>query len=196
MHGVPGTRKDGGRAIDLDAGLARVMGDRAMYLRVLGRFQAEYRDSAPRLRAALLQGDRTLVQRIIHTLKGASAMIEARRLRQFALDIELALRAQGSANAVMVDALEAELARVLAELDAALGGAGTPAPSVPAATGDLAALRAMLDLGNGDAPALVGAQRPALLAALGPERLRALDTAIAGFDFERALAVIDGTIAA
>ncbi|WP_020654416.1 Hpt domain-containing protein [Massilia niastensis] len=193
MHNAPDGRKDRGQAIDLDAGLERVMGDRAMYLRVLARFQADYRDSAQRLRAALLQDDPKLVQRIIHTLKGAAAMIEARRLRRLSHDIELALRAQAGADAAMVDALEAELARVLEALDAALAGAVLPASAMPAVTGDLATLRAMLDLGNGDAPALFATQRPALLATLGTERLRALDSAIGEFDFERALAVMDGT---
>ena len=37
------------QAIDLAAGLDRVMGDHAMHLRVLGRFRADYRDTVARL---------------------------------------------------------------------------------------------------------------------------------------------------
>ncbi|MBQ5948764.1 Hpt domain-containing protein [Massilia sp. ST3] len=170
------------------------MGDRAMHLRVLGRFRTDYRDTILRLRQALLAGDAVLAQRITHTLKGAAAMIEARRLRQLALDTELAVRAQGNADAVLTGELEAELARVLAEVDAVLaappaaaGAHGTGAAS----SGELASLRAMLDIGDGAVPALLEARRGAFLAALGAERMRRLDAAVSSFDFERALAVLE-----
>ncbi|MEH6436813.1 Hpt domain-containing protein [Massilia sp. DD77] len=182
------------QALDLAAGLERVMGDRAMHLRVLGRFRTDYRDTIPRLRQALLAGDTVLAQRITHTLKGAAAMIEARRLRQLALDTEHAVRAQGGAGAVPTGELEAELARVLAEVDAALAAphAATGLHGGGAASnGELASLRAMLDLGDGAAPALLEARRGAFLATLGAERMRRLDAAVSSFDFEQALAVLE-----
>lgn len=193
MRETTGSIDNGHQAIDLAAGLDRVMGDRAMYLRVLGRFRADYHDVARRLRAALAQDDGVLVQRIIHTLKGAAAMIEARLLRQLSLDVELVLREGAPVQQGMVDRLEQELARVLAELDAILAAPVAALAAAPASLETVAHLRAMLDIGDGRAPDAIEAQRASLLAALGPERMQALDAAVRVFDFERAVAVLDGS---
>ena len=182
-------------ALDLAAALERVMGDRDLLQRVLTRFAADYRDVAARLRAALAAHDTELAQRIAHTLKGASGMIDAGLLRQRALDLELALKAgagDGAQVAGLVNALDAELARVLQEVDAMLAGPhAVPLTAAPVAELDLTRLRAMLDIGDGRASDLVQQWRPGLLAALGPERMRTFDTAISRFDFERALALLE-----
>lgn len=176
--------------IDIAAGLERVMGDHDMYLRVLGRFGVDYRDLTARLHAALDAGDAVLAQRIAHTLKGAAGMIEANRLRALALEVELALKAGSHLSMALIDELDAELARVLAEVDGVLA---TPAPAAPEAdvATDLDALRAMLDIGDGEAPALLQRMRPRLMAELGGKRVAALEAAVRRFDFERALALLD-----
>jgi HPt (histidine-containing phosphotransfer) domain-containing protein len=187
-------------AIDFAAGLERVMDDRALFLRVLGRFAGDYRDLAARLHAALDAGDAVLAHRIAHTLKGAAGMIEANRLRQLALEVELALKAGGAAPLALIAALDQELARVLAEVDTLLAAPETPAPtptptptlaSSPAARDDLARLRDMLDLGDGRAPDLAAQLRPLLLASMGSEKVAAFDAALRRFDFENALALLE-----
>lgn len=181
--------------IDLAAGLERVMGDRELFLRVLGRFAGDYRDLATRLHAALDAQDAVLAQRIAHTLKGAAGMIEAARLRELALEVELALKAGGAAPLVLIARLDAELARVLAEVETLLATpetADAPAsPADPHAAHDLAQLRAMLDVGDGRAPELVGQLRGQLLASMGSEGMAAFEAALKRFDFERALALLD-----
>ncbi|MGF6271676.1 HPt (histidine-containing phosphotransfer) domain-containing protein [Massilia sp. UYP11] len=188
----------GAPAIDFAAGLERVMDDRALFLRVLGRFAGDYRDLAARLHAALNAGDAVLAHRIAHTLKGAAGMIEANRLRQLALEVELAMKAGGAAPpalaAALVAALDQELARVLAEVDALLAAPEMPAPasaSSPAARDDLARLRDMLDIGDGRAPDLAAQLRPHLLADMGCEKVAAFDAALRRFDFEGALALLE-----
>ncbi len=189
-------------AIDFAAGLARVMDDRALFLRVLGRFAGDYRDLAARLHAALDAGDAVLAHRIAHTLKGAAGMIEANRLRQLALEVELALKAGGAAPLALIAALDEELARVLAEVDALLAAPEMPVPAPasspanlsttsPAAREDLARLRDMLDLGDGRAPDLAAQLRPRLLASMGSEKVAAFDAALRRFDFENALALLE-----
>lgn len=185
-------------AIDFAAGLERVMDDRALFLRVLGRFAGDYRDLAARLHAALDAGDAELAHRIAHTLKGAAGMIEARRLRQLALDVELAMRAGHTAPLALIAALDEELARVLEEVDALLTTPETPAPAPapapaipPSARDDLARLRDMLDIGDGRAPDLAAQLRPRLLASMGSEKVAAFDAAIRRFDFENALALLE-----
>jgi len=188
----------GAPAIDFAAGLARVMDDRALFLRVLGRFAGDYRDLAARLHAALDAGDAVLAHRIAHTLKGAAGMIEANRLRQLALDVELALKAGGAAPLALIVALDEELARVLAQVDALLAAPETAAPASagspttsPAARDDLARLRDMLDIGDGRAPDLAAQLRPRLLAGMGSEKVAAFDAALRRFDFENALALLE-----
>lgn len=186
---------DTAAAIDLAAGLDRVMGDRAMFLRVLARFASDYRDLIARLQAAIDAGDVVLAQRIAHTLKGAAGMIEALPLRRLALETELALKTDGVAPATLIAALDAELTRVLVEVDrlpeAPDAHALSAMPStLPVDARDLAQLRAMLDIGDGRAPELVALLRPRLLVTLGADRLAALETAVRRFDFEQALRLL------
>ena len=168
------------------------MGDRPMFLRVLGRFAGDYRDLTTRLHAALDAGDAVLAQRIAHTLKGAAGMIEAIHLRRLALEVELALKADAATPRPLIDALDAELAQVLVEVDALL-----VAPEAPALAGspvdarDLARLRGMLDIGDGRAPELLALLQPRLLATLGSTRMAALEMAVKRFDFEHALLLLE-----
>ena len=180
-------------AIDFAAALERVMGDRDLLVRVLARFAGDYRDVAPRLHAALAAHDIALAQRIAHTLKGAAGMIDAGALRQRALELELALRDGPKASpAALVDALDAELARVLKEVEAlSAAPQDTTSAAAPITTQQLMQLRAMLDIGDGRAPDLVRQWHANLLAVLGPEHMRTLGRAIGRFDFEHALALLD-----
>lgn len=181
------------RALDYAAGLDRMMGDEAMYLRVLIRFRSDYADTAARLRAALAAGDATLAHRIAHTLKGAAAMVEARGLRALALEVEQLLKAGAPADALLLERLDAELARVIGEVALLLA----PAASIPAASeaalpeADLANLRSLLDLGDSGAQDLMAEKRAGLRARLGAARMAELESAVAAFDYERALSVLD-----
>lgn len=195
MTGAPSG--DTAAAIDLAAGLDRVMGDRAMFLRVLARFASDYRDLIARLQAAIDAGDAVLAQRIAHTLKGAAGMIEALPLRRLALEAELALKTDGAAPATLIAALDVALLRVLGEVDALLVEAPDAAalPAVPSTlpvdARDLARLRAMLDVGDGRAPELVALLRPRLLVTLGADHMAALETAVRRFDYEHALLLLE-----
>jgi len=193
---VSGAASDTAAGIDLAAGLERVMGDHDLFLRVLGRFATDYRDLTARLHAALDAQDAVLAQRIAHTLKGAAGMIEAVRLRDLALEVELALKSGGAPPLVAIARLDAELARVLAHVDTLLAARRTPeAPSAPAeveGAQDLARLREMLDTGDGRAPELAGRLRPRLAGHLGDDAMADFEAALRRYDFERALALIDG----
>jgi HPt (histidine-containing phosphotransfer) domain-containing protein len=189
---APGAAPDAA-CIDCAAGLERVIGDRAMYLRVLARFRSEYRDMAMRLRAALAAGELPLAQRIAHTLKGAAAMIEARELRRLGADVEHQLRSGAPIDTQLVDRLEAELARVLAQLDVLVEPAAPDAPAEAAGTlgaPEIARLAGMLDTGDSAAQVLIEDQGEALRTLLGAPRMTQLQAAVACFDFEEALRVL------
>lgn len=181
------------RALDVAAGLDRMMDDEAMYLRVLTRFRSDYANNVARLRAAMAAGDATLAHRIAHTLKGAAAMIEARGLRVLALEVEQQLRAGAPADALLVGQLEAELGRVMEDVALLLApGADMPASGEALLLdADLAHLRSLLDLGDSGAQDLMAGKRAGLRARLGAARMAELESAVAAFDYERALSLLD-----
>jgi HPt (histidine-containing phosphotransfer) domain-containing protein len=183
-------------AVDRANGIARLMGDGALFARVLARFRKEYRHAADGIRAALAAGDVQLAQRMAHTLKGAAGMIEAVPLREEANSLELALRHGAGDPAWRLARLERALERVLHELDVAEGGA--PAQSMAhALEGGQATdkvterLRTLLEDGNGDAVDLVHKAAAGLTGELGDECYRQIAAAIDVFDFEAALALLN-----
>ena len=177
--------------LDIEAGVERLMGNRAIYLRALARFRNDYRHAASAIRGALDAGDGARARRLAHTLKGAAGMIEAPALHAAALALEHALREGTSRADAPLIRVDAALAAVLRELDAMVLLGEAP-PRMPAATGDnLARLRAMLDIGDGAAVELVAAAHSELSAHLGERGIEELSAAVADFDFERALAILD-----
>jgi HPt (histidine-containing phosphotransfer) domain-containing protein len=188
------------RAVNHADGVARLMGDAALFARVLARFRKEYRHAADRIRDALAAGDIQLALRLAHTLKGAAGMIEAVPLREEAQALEREL-SHGAADAGQrVARLEHALDRVLRELDAADGmpqaALASHAPAAqdqpPAAVGASvsAQLRTLLEDGNGDAVDLVQDAAATLTKELGEECYRRIAAAIEVFDFEGALALL------
>jgi two-component system sensor histidine kinase/response regulator len=178
-------------AIDYANGAARLMGDAALFARVLVRFRKEYGHASGAIRGALAAGDAELAQRLVHTLKGAAGMIEAVPLREAALALEQALR-QGGAPGPHLAPLEQALERVLGELAAeSVPQAPAPAMLLDGECGNaLARLRTLLADGNGDAVELVQDAAASLTRELGEERYRNVAAAIEVFDFVGALALL------
>jgi HPt (histidine-containing phosphotransfer) domain-containing protein len=179
--------------IDHAGGVARLMGDGALFARVLARFRKEYCEAAGGIRLALDGGDHALALRLAHTLKGAAGMIEARPLKNAAQALEQELRSGGDPHARLAS-LELALGQVLRELDAVCANPPPARPTAPApgpAQLDARArLCALLDEGNGDAVDLVRDAEAALRAELGDERYERLAAAIESFDFDGALAML------
>jgi HPt (histidine-containing phosphotransfer) domain-containing protein len=185
-------------AIDRINGVARLMGDAALFARVLARFRKEYRHVVDGIRSALDAGDVPLAQRLAHTLKGAAGMIEAVPLREEARALEQALRYGDGDHTSRLARLELALERVLHELDAAEGvdpaqpALKVRAPAQAPESGKLTAqLRALLEDGNGDAVDLVQEAAAGLTGELGEECYRQIAAAIDVFDFEGALALLN-----
>jgi HPt (histidine-containing phosphotransfer) domain-containing protein len=203
-------------AVNHAGGIARLMGDNALFARVLARFRNEYRQTATGIRTALGNGDTPLALRLVHTLKGAAGMIEAVPLRHAAHALEQILRhpdGSGGGNRggahdewQCLARLEQALDRVLLELDAAAAvvppapAAASSAARPAAAAGKAAAaslhgdsvrrLAALLDDGNGEAVDLVREAAGTLAAQLGEQRYRRLADTVEAFDFDGALALL------
>lgn len=185
-----------GAPLDLAGGIDRVMGDRGMFARILSRFRLDYGRAATAIRTALSNGDRPLAQRLTHTLKGASGLIEARPLHLQAAALENVLRAHVDHRSAM-DRLESELNRVLRELDKLLKESAPAAPNIaqqtqssPRRADTLEQLRQLLDVGDGAAVDLFGEARGQLTDVLGGVVMQELSGAMDAFDFERALRLL------
>lgn len=179
-------------AIDVQAGVERMMGNRDIYLRALAHFRNDYRHTAAALRTALDAGNADLARRLTHTLKGAAGMIEAGALYTAALALEAALRSGEQDVDPLFDRTAAALDGVLHELDRMPGLAEAPAAAaVSTGPGVRPRLRAMLDLGDGAAVELVAAARAELSAQLGEREYEGLCAAVTMFDYERALELLD-----
>jgi HPt (histidine-containing phosphotransfer) domain-containing protein len=183
-------------AVNHAGGIARLMGDGALFGRVLARFRNEYRQAAAGIRIAHDQDDTALALRLVHTLKGAAGMIEAVPLRRQADIVEGLLRGGAGDVYGSLARLQDELERVLRELDAlalTLPERRPAAPAQPPAEMDHAIvdrLMALLDEGNGDAVDLVREGAGTLAAQLGEGCYRQVADLVEGFDFDGALALL------
>jgi two-component system sensor histidine kinase/response regulator len=180
--------------LDIEAGVERLMGNRAIYQRALARFRNDYRNTAGEIGHALDAGDASESRRLAHTLKGAAGMIEAPALYAAALALEHALRDGAGGIDALLAQVDAALHALLRELDAmVLLAQETPPPApVPAPPGNsVALLRIMLDIGDGAAVDLVAAAQNELSAYLGKREFEELSAAVANFDYERALSLLD-----
>lgn len=179
--------------LDAADGIARVMGDRALYLRMLRRFRDDYQDGAARIRAAVDSGDTRLAHRMAHTLKGASGMISAHALHRLASALELELRSGAASRRAAIDALGAALADLLPAIALLLDAEVAHARPVPAPAALLPGralverLAALLASGDGAAVDLVEESGASLAASLGDAGFCAVVLAVNEFDFEGAL---------
>ncbi len=151
--------------LDTKDGLARVAGNRKLYLKLLRQFAEQQGPVLEQISAALAQGDATLAERLAHTLKGVAGNIGAKAAHAAAGALEKLIRDR--AASVEVDSAKAQIAAVLdplvAKLQSALSSSvqGGPAqsspPSLPvdpaqvrAVAGELTRLLAEFDPGAAD----------------------------------------------
>jgi len=105
--------------IDIQAGLANVVGNQKLYERLLRRFADEQRDFAHRQRGLLESGDSEQATRLAHTLKGVAGSLGARGLETVAGELEAACRnGQELAQCMQVlERVEAALVPSLAAIE-------------------------------------------------------------------------------
>ncbi|KAA6182530.1 Hpt domain-containing protein, partial [Thiohalocapsa marina] len=124
--------------IDTAAGLKRMQGNHALYLKLLRKTAQDQADSLEQFDAAASAGDWTAAQRIIHSLKGVAGNIGAEALQQSCERLEAAAQAQ-RAEPQARTAVRQALGRVLE----AIGSLPAEVPLAPATApqGSTAALQ-------------------------------------------------------
>ncbi|MDP9126193.1 MAG: response regulator [Pseudomonadota bacterium] len=107
-----------GSCIDRVAGVAAMMGDEAMYLRLLAMFRDRETDFPLRFRAARAAGHLPAAMRMAHDLKSVSGALAAGAVQRAAADLELACAEGANAEEVeiLVSKVVTSLDPVIAEL--------------------------------------------------------------------------------
>ncbi|OGR34778.1 MAG: hypothetical protein A2051_11785 [Desulfovibrionales bacterium GWA2_65_9] len=96
------------------AGLERFLGDRELYLTVLGNFRDLHADQVRKIRQALAAGDAGGARQLAHVVRGVAANVSARGVFETATALELAL------DLVLEGGAQDSLEPLLAALDTAL----------------------------------------------------------------------------
>ena len=196
------TNLPAGTVLEVETGLQQLMGDHDLYRQILRRFRQRYQDSAEQARNELLAGDAVSAQRTVHTLKGAAGMIGAQQLYLLSMALE-PLFAGPPTQCIgplvqLEQALRALMVAIDAELEAAPAAPAVAAASATAAggapeTGMLVQhLARLLEEGDGAAIDVLERSASVLAAGLGVEVFQEVTEAAHQFDFEGALAVLEG----
>ncbi|WP_145653226.1 Hpt domain-containing protein [Pseudoduganella lurida] len=174
--------------LDIEQGLARLMGNSRIYFNALRRF-ATHMDAAEGVAAQLASGDHAGASRAMHTLKGAAGLLGAGEVQALAGALESSI-ARGDKVDTLLGTLADALQRVQLHIDAAMrdhvetsATRTQVAPDLPALLDRLAVL---LDEGNGAAIELLEEWEAVLREGLGGAAWQAVSSAAHAYDFERA----------
>jgi PAS domain S-box-containing protein len=186
--------------VNLAEGLNRVAGNRRLYRDLLGQFAVKQGDAAAQISAALESGDSKLAERIAHTVKGVAGNLAITEVQSAAQRVEKAIREGQDSVTVPLDALATVLR---AQVDAIEQSLQLAAPAQPeevvlspfdreAASAAIARLHSLLDTSDGDSEEAFHNLRDAVSSIVDKPDLDALSASISDFDFEAALARLDG----
>lgn len=183
--------------LDVEEGLDRLMGDRALYLQILHRFLQDHSESGARIRSLLAQRLEAKAQMAAHALKGSAGLISAQLVHDQTALLENAI-ACGADCAGLLAQLEVLLREACASIDKLLREHGDTVAPGTAPVVDPAQLRALIEelmelLRDGDGAAidLVEKSAPILAAALGVPTFQMVAAATHAFDFETALDALE-----
>ena len=110
---------------DLAAGLQRLQGNRALYIKLLGRFAGDYSGIVGEIEQAIEAGDRRQVHALVHNLKGLAGNLSATELFAAARALDDAVKS----DAAEPERLHAGFSVLRAALDEALTSARSVMPS-------------------------------------------------------------------
>jgi len=103
---------------DFDAALDRVEGDRELLEELMGMFTAECSRDMAEIHKSLEARDMKLLERLAHTLKGASATLAAGAVSSAAAALEKQARTGEVGNAEqLLETLRREMGRLLGEIE-------------------------------------------------------------------------------
>jgi signal transduction histidine kinase/DNA-binding response OmpR family regulator len=177
-------------ALDLQAGLRRFDGQSALYRRTLQGFADQYASGVAGWSDWLVAGQWAELRRAAHTLQGLAATVGAQPLHHIALALERSAAASEADGAGQhLGRVEAALALVQSDIQAALARpaeAGEPSRAGP---GDLAELQRLLT--QSDSRALDWWQAHGADSGLDARLQQRLEQALAALDFDSAARALE-----
>ncbi len=187
--------------LDVPDGLARVAGNRKLYLKLLRAFVEQQGAAATEIADALARGDDSTAERLAHTVKGVAGSLGAGDVQAAAATVEDAVAAGASpdARAPLLDALRATLEAFVDRLRSALPEIeAPPTPTnadvavtpqrLKAAVQEMATHLRNFDAAAGD---LLEAQAEVFRFLLPPDAHAAFTKHVEGYAFDDALTVLE-----
>ena len=187
-------------ALDVSSGLARTTNNPKFYVSMLRKFVASQHDAAHRIALCIESGDREAGERLAHTLKGLAGNMGATDLQMHAAQLETVLRNQAE-HAELRAALAqtaGALDKTMASIRAAKGIIEQAAASDSQVLSDddkkvvkqrLQQIRELLSSDDPGAAEVWEENRSLLNSAY--EDAEKIEAAIAGFNFDEAIGLID-----
>jgi CheY-like chemotaxis protein len=159
--------------LNVSGGLFRLMGDHALYLRLLKQFVNNHRHDAARLTDQLAAGNFDAVRHTAHSLKGVAALLGADEVRDHALTVETAARQDVPADLLLqhIRSMTAVLDKLVDAIDSALPKDSEDAAVVSVNWSEVSEildhLDPLLEMDSTEANELFDRSRNILTAALG-----------------------------
>jgi two-component system, sensor histidine kinase and response regulator len=188
--------------LDTSDGLARVGGNRKLYVKILRQFADQQGPAIDQVADGLASGDLALAERLAHTLKGVAGNIGATEVQSFAALLERAIRDRAPGDEIerARQRVGAVLGPLTTGIGAALAGAGseesTPAqpvtPASPAQSRQAAVqLAALLSDSDPSAGEFVDANRDPLRALFDAASWPEFEALVQGYNFAEAQARLE-----
>ena len=187
--------------LDAKDGLARVAGNRKLYVKLLRQFVEQQAPALEQIAAAIAKGEAAVAERLAHTLKGVAGNIGAKAVQAAAGVVEKLIREQAadaeleSATARAAAVLEPLVRQLRVELGApsAAGVTPTSAPAVDPAKSREAAKRLNTLLGEFDAGAadFIEENRPLLQLLFAGDGWAAFEKLVHGYAFAEAQVLLE-----
>lgn len=185
--------------IDMVGGLQRVAGNKRLYRDLLSQFVSRQGSAGAQIASAIESGDRSLAERLAHSVKGVAGNIGMNAVFQMAGKMESAICESRADELAVLKQFTSELDRQVQVILKTLKVA-TPLPTRrddgrmpdPAAASAAAArLRMLLEAGDADAAEAYSALAEILTGAVDTARLHGLGASVNAFDFDAALLKLD-----
>jgi CheY-like chemotaxis protein len=191
---------------DLTDGLQRLMGNRALYRKLLVNFATQYAQAGADIRNALDTGDFDRAHGLVHAIKGVAGNLAAKDLLQHSVALEKLVKHADAASPPPTDelnpafeAFRESLGRALGAVESLMPAAAEPAAPATAAAGSLppglareaaTRLREAAELGDVSGLAAICSEMAATSEAFGPYKARVAQLA-EDFDFDGILKLVD-----
>lgn len=108
---------DGLPGLDMKKGLAQVSGNRKLYRKLLGQFQAKYLQTPAQIRKLKADGQMEAATRTAHTMKGVAANLGALEVARASEQVEKALKYGSKEMEQLLEIMAAELDIVAKSLE-------------------------------------------------------------------------------